>query len=252
MRALPTIAMCRFGHFHCLSSILWLVRADNRCHCSDTHFISPWYSEPCETVPLYALIRTSLPFYSVSLSLSSSHLTLATRHTRLQSSHLSEAPFRQATMAATRSRWQSAPTEVSIAKTAPTSRLGIRLPASLLTCFQIIWEIALAVESDRDFAKMRELCRRFQSAIDGDMGSLWRRRFLQEFDRPASVAPWVAIFVANRAFEILHKRRRSLLRRPLSFRRPISLKRQAQTLAVIRDLIVGTRSCGTTVVFIRY
>ncbi|KAF2211421.1 hypothetical protein CERZMDRAFT_98307 [Cercospora zeae-maydis SCOH1-5] len=100
---------------------------------------------------------------------------------------------------------------------------------------ELMWEIGLQIESDKDLCNFQSSCRHANTTTKD--GKFWRRRFKLEFDSPR-----VGSFIQNNAhFEDQYKKRRDVLRNKPFFLQGTS-RREMQCLAVLKDLILDSFS----------
>jgi hypothetical protein len=97
--------------------------------------------------------------------------------------------------------------------------------------------VAREINTDKDIASFRAICRNTRDAIDADMGSFWRAKFREKFALRAGTS--------NMELQTTYQRRMKQLRRGTGygfFRG--HRQREIDVVGVLRELVLG-KCCPT-------
>lgn len=103
---------------------------------------------------------------------------------------------------------------------------------------QINQKIAENICSDHDVASFRLICQSTNDALNGDRKSFWRRRFLDQFDKPAIPRNQSMIQINDHIYE-KYKTRCAILKRRTDFATVGNSHQERQCLQTLFELVVG-------------
>ncbi|GAB7343139.1 hypothetical protein MBLNU457_1215t1 [Dothideomycetes sp. NU457] len=110
---------------------------------------------------------------------------------------------------------------------------------------EINQKIAENIVSDYDVASFRLICHNTNDALNGDRKSFWRRRFLDQFDKPA-IPPNKSIAQINEHIHEKYKSRCRILARRTDFRHLGNSRHERKCLEVLTELLIEAYSGSTT------